>query len=115
MQPNRMRAVGITAVASGLLLASGASAFAMDDGKGSVQVVSVDRNASKAGSTLLSRDGMMRTASMIAEFAQGLRRALLGQPFQLSTGNKVCVQTEAPRRKSPVINVGVIVDDGAPF
>lgn len=114
MRLSAMRQIGITAVAGSLLIVSGTAPLTLA-GTSPVQVLGVATADRAAGVTLTNSSRNAQTGTLIIEVQIGDQHALMQQRFKVSGGNKVWVSLTPLGKRGKIVQVGVIVDDGAPF
>ena len=114
MRQTTLRRVGITAVAGSLLIVSGTTPLALA-GKPPVEVLGIDSSGRTTGVTLMNSSRAVQTGTLVVEVKIGEQHALMQQRFKVSAGNKIWVSLTPLGRRGKIIQVGIIVDDGAPF
>jgi hypothetical protein len=117
MRPSTMRRVGMTAVASGLLIFSGAGPVISGDENtvGPILLTGIREAGESNGVTLLNTSGRWQTGTVFVEVTFRGARTLLQRRFRVSGHDKVFVSWGPFFQRDKEIKLGVIVDDGVPF
>jgi hypothetical protein len=114
MRLTSLRKAGTAAVAGGLLLASGTTPIICGD-DGSVSLVGFELVGDLAKITLFNPGFEPVTGDVVIEVMIEGRMSLERESFSISERQKVCVQVDFRSPKAKVIQVGIILDDGAPI
>jgi hypothetical protein len=117
MRPDRRFIKGVTALASGLLLVSGAQPWVLaGERPSSLQVSSVKLAGELLEVTLLNSAKDQVTGKIVLQVRlRNGESTLVVVPFAVSGGQKVFVNWASPNPVEQVHQVGIIVDDGAPI
>jgi len=117
MRPDRRFIKGVTALASGLLLVSGAQPWVLaGERPSSLQVSSVKLAGELLEVTLLNSAKDQVTGKIVLRVRlRNGESTLVVVPFAVSGGQKVFVTWASPNPVEQIHQVGIIVDDGAPI
>ena len=115
MRHSSLRRAGATAVAGGLLLAIGSPATFGDNLGGSLQILGLAQSGGLLQLTLANNGRVTLTGNIVVSVSVGGERSLAFVPFTVSGGQKTFVSWASPDRGGRIIDVGIIVDDGAPI
>jgi hypothetical protein len=114
MKISYLRKAGMTAVAGGLLFASGASPITYAD-DGNPQLLGFRQFGDLILITVFNPGHQVRSGTLVLEVMSEGRPTTMVVPFTVWEGQKVCVSVALPSSSSRPIQVGLIVDDGAPI
>ena len=114
MRPSSLRRARLTAIAGGLALVSGTTPIAFGD-DGPVQVLGIQQSGSLAQITLFNPGQAELSGNVVIEVMAHGERHLAQVPFTVWGGQKIFVSWSSPLAGGRVIQVGIIVDDGAPI
>jgi len=114
MRLANLRRTGTAVVAGGLLVASGTTPIIGGDDK-SVSLVGFTLVGDLAKITLFNPGYEPVAGSVVIEAVVEGRRSLESVTFSISEKQKVFVQVDFPSSQAKIIQVGIILDDGAPI
>lgn len=114
MRSNFARA-GMSAMAGGLLILAGTAPLPIgDDNRGPVQIVASKMVRGVGEVTVVNPTRVPQTGKVVARVSHDGVDALVLAPFTVWGGKRALVPIALPPG-SIIIEVGIIVDDGAPF
>jgi hypothetical protein len=106
--------LGFTAVAGGLLIASGTSPITFGD-DGPPLLLSSGKVGDLLQFTVTNPGNQVRSGSLVVEMVLDGRRTQEVIPVTVWGGQKIFVSLEVPSTAASLIQAGIIVDDGAPI
>ncbi len=114
MRPSSLRQAGLTAIAGGRALVSGTTPITFGD-DGALQVLGIQQFGSLAQVTLFNPGQAQLSGNVVIEVMAHGERTVAHVPFTVWGGQKIFVSWSSPLAGGRVIQVGIIVDDGAPI
>jgi len=116
MRSQSLMRMGASAVAGGLFLVSATAPVALaKDGPDQLYLAGTEQNGGWMEFTLLNVGLRALTGQLVLEVEIDSQRSLALLPFSVWGGHKITVSWDSTSPVERIIQVGIIVDDGAPI